>query len=222
MIGGVNDSRDVDEVRRREESLARLDETMVALRAFRAGDTGARDRLFTRYAGVVARIVATRLGRTRSRFADVEDIAQDALLRAFMRLDDFEARGEGAFRSWLARIVENEIRDAWRRDRTERRGGGRVRHLSELAVEEHSAGAGASPSQVYAGRELEEQREAALLGLGEFQRELINLREHCEMTFDEIAEELDLRSPDAARMAYNRASAALQGRVRGARGDSSC
>jgi RNA polymerase sigma factor (sigma-70 family) len=210
-----------DDPERREQSRAQLGQTIVQLEAFRRGDTAALDSLFRRYSNVVNRIVATRLGRTAARFAEIEDIAQEALMSAFRNLGEFEATGEGTFRNWLARIVENKVLDAWRRDQAQRRGGGRVQRLSEIVPEDDPRqrdgtipSPSPTPSEVYAGRELELQREAVLLQLGEFQRELVNLREHCGMTFDEVAAELDLRSPDAARMAYNRASQAVQERLR--------
>jgi RNA polymerase sigma-70 factor, ECF subfamily len=62
------------------------------------------------------RCAAFARGLARSR-ADGDDLYQEALLRAFSRLDTL--RDEGAFRTWLFRIVvsihRNHARSAWMR-----------------------------------------------------------------------------------------------------------
>ena len=77
------------------------------------------------------------------------------------------------------------------------------------------AGREPTPSQTSAARELETAREAALLGLSEYHREVLTLRDHCGMTFPEIANELDLGGQDAARMTYRRANEKLREALRG-------
>ena len=52
---------------------------------------------------------------SRARRHDVEDIAHDAFLRAFERLNDLTDRG--AFRSWLGAIVVHAVRSRMRRQR---------------------------------------------------------------------------------------------------------
>ncbi len=77
---------------------------------------------------------------------------QESLLDAFRAIDQFRHRSEGSFRNWLARIVENNVRDHARRGGALKRGGGKVRVFRDL-YESSSAGPelpgrDASPSQV--------------------------------------------------------------------------
>lgn len=43
---------------------------------------------------------------------DVDDVLQVTCLEAFLRIRQFEPRGNGAFQAWLLRIAENNLRDA--------------------------------------------------------------------------------------------------------------
>ena len=64
----------------------------------RDGDLGAFEILVERHRDVVYRVAARVLGED-----EADDATQDALLRAFHRLDDF--RGDGSFRAWLLQIA---------------------------------------------------------------------------------------------------------------------
>lgn len=76
-----------------------------------------------------------RVARTiLSRDVDCEDAVQEALLKAWMRLDTL--REEAYFETWLIRILINECRSLWRRGR-----GGEAELPENLAM----AADGASP-----------------------------------------------------------------------------
>ncbi|MCC6830602.1 MAG: sigma-70 family RNA polymerase sigma factor [Thermoleophilia bacterium] len=75
------------------------DDTELARRAAQ-GDLGAFEVLVARHRDVVVRVATRIVGRD-----DAEDVAQDALLRAFHNLRGY--RGDAPFRSWLLRIVHN-------------------------------------------------------------------------------------------------------------------
>ena len=66
----------------------------------RDGDEVAFAELVDRHSAVVHRVAARVVGAD-----DADDVAQDAFLRAFHRLERF--RGESPFRAWLLRIVQN-------------------------------------------------------------------------------------------------------------------
>jgi RNA polymerase sigma-70 factor (ECF subfamily) len=66
----------------------------------RNGDLDAFGILAERYRDVVYRVAARIVG-----VAEAEDITQDALLRAFHRLEQY--RGEAPFKAWLLRITQN-------------------------------------------------------------------------------------------------------------------
>lgn len=75
------------------------------------GDTVALELLYRRHAPFAIHLAARIEGTSR----DVEDIVQDAFLRAFERLNDLTDRA--AFRSWLGAIVVHAVRSRMRRAR---------------------------------------------------------------------------------------------------------
>ena len=70
----------------------------------RAGEPAAFETLVERHQEVVLRVASRIVGDD-----DAADVAQDAFLRAFHRLDRF--RGDAPFRSWLLRIAHNSALD---------------------------------------------------------------------------------------------------------------
>lgn len=75
------------------------------------GETAALEILYRRHAAFAIHLATRIEGSAR----DVEDIAHDAFLRAFERLNDLSDRG--AFRSWLGAIVVHAVRSRMRRGR---------------------------------------------------------------------------------------------------------
>ena len=65
----------------------------------------------------------------RSR-AEVEDIVQETLLRAFQGLDRYEAREDARLIDWMARIAENALRNLVQHQRAGKRDAG-----LEVAIE---------------------------------------------------------------------------------------
>jgi len=191
-----------------------LQTTLRLLAGARGDDRAALDELFARYAPRVRRIVALRLDRPIDRIADFDDVAQEALLRAFRGLDRFRGSSVGEFRNWLARIVENTIRDLLEQGDTRKRGEGNERCFGELGDDSLAssifAGVSPSPSEQAMGRELEQRVEAALLDLDERYREVIVLRKLCEMSYEEIAGELGLGEEGNARKICSRALRKLE------------
>lgn len=49
--------------------------------------------------------------------SDVDDLVQDVLLVVFREIDEFEWRGQGAFRAWLRTILAHRVRDYFRRQK---------------------------------------------------------------------------------------------------------
>lgn len=89
------------------------DEATLVAQA-RAGDRGAFGALVARYANVARRVARAVLGNPD----DADDAAQDAMLLALVKLDQFDPRRP--FGPWLLRIVANAATDR-RRRRTVRR-----------------------------------------------------------------------------------------------------
>ena len=70
----------------------------------------------------------------------------------------------------------------------------------------------ARPSEVLRGKEFEQMIAGALEKLDERQREVIDLRDHCEMTFAEISEEMG-GTAATLRSLYKRAKQDLRERL---------
>ena len=80
------------------------DPDQALLTAARRGDLDAFETLVKRHETVVYNLVRTLVGNR----ADVEDIAQEAFVRAYRFLKQF--RGDSTFRTWLFRVVVNTTR----------------------------------------------------------------------------------------------------------------
>ncbi len=124
------------------------DEAALVARV-RAGDRAAFGVLAERYAGVARRVARAVLGDPD----DADDAAQDALLSALVKLDQYDPRRP--FGPWLLRIVANAATDR-RRRRTVRR----VEQLDPALV----AG-GARPDATTERRALSARLRAALAEL---------------------------------------------------------
>ncbi len=180
--------------------------TVDLILAVRSGDRLAAEELFSRHLPRVRQIVALRMGKRLRDFVEIDDIAQDVLLKAHRDLDRFEARSDSAFRDWLATSVRCQLADLARKLDARKHGGGRQR---EALLSTALAGKEPSPSQLARVHELEERIEAALLELEAHQRELFVLRRLCEMPYADIATRLGITEVNA-RQAFSR----VQGRLR--------
>ncbi len=166
------------------------------LRRFRSGDASALDLLIARYRPRMVRWASGRLPSYARDLTETQDLVQDCLLRAFQRLDRIEIRGEGALQAYLRQALLNAIRMELRRV-------GR-RPQSELLTDEIRA-SGETPLERAIGRQTLERYERALERLRPEDRELVIA--HIEFGFShrELAEAFDKPSPNAARMALQRA-----------------
>ena len=120
---------------------------------------------------MAARVVGT---------AEADDVSQDALLRAYHRLDSF--RGEGSFRSWLLRIVHNTALNHLQRRVPEPVGGSDDIEQTVPATE-----GSREPVSRLERRERAERLELKLRNLRPEHRSVLVLRDLEGMAYDEIA-----------------------------------
>jgi RNA polymerase sigma-70 factor (ECF subfamily) len=85
----------------------------ILVRRARERDAGAREELFQRYREDAFRVAYRLLGQEQ----DALDVVQEALIKAFLGLEEFD--GRSGFRYWLLRIVGNTALD-WGRRRKRR------------------------------------------------------------------------------------------------------
>jgi RNA polymerase sigma-70 factor, ECF subfamily len=83
------------------------------LRRIRTSDSAAREELFERHRSESYRYAYRLLGNEQ----DALDVVQEAMLKAFAALEEFD--GRSGFRTWLLRIVTNTAYD-WGRRRKRR------------------------------------------------------------------------------------------------------
>jgi RNA polymerase sigma-70 factor (ECF subfamily) len=162
----------------------------------KAGDSMALDALIGRYLPRLRRWAKGRLPGWARDLADTQDLVQETVTQAFKRIDQFEPRGEGALQAYLRQALINRIRSEIRRV-------GRRPQSDEL--DSQAEAPGPSPLERVIGREAVERYERALARLRPADREAIVGRVEMGMTNEELADALGKHTPNAARMAVERA-----------------
>ena len=178
---------------------------MVLLERARSGDEGATDTLAARWLPRLQRWATGRLPPWARDLAETQDLVQESVFQAFKRIDGFEVRGDGALQAYLRQAVLNRIRMEIRRV-------GRRPTAGEL--DSNLTSDDPSPLELAVGRELVDRYEIALARLKPEDREAIIGRIEMGLSNEELAEALDKPSPNAARMAVERALVRLAKEMR--------
>lgn len=151
------------------------------------GDKRAFELLVAKYQRRVERLIS-RLIRDP---AEVEDVAQEAFIKAYRALPQF--RGESAFYTWLYRIAVNTAKNFLVSQ------GRRPRPLADAPIEEDGESFDAAdvvedintPDAVLHSRQVAETVNAAIEALPPDLRTALTLREIEGLTYEEIAEAMD-------------------------------
>ena len=151
------------------------------------GDTTAFEQLIERHQSLVAGTVARMLGSN----SDVEDIAQQVFIRVWKSAGRYVARAK--FTTWLLKITRNLVFNEMRRAK-------RHPHLpvqiepnaEEMPLKDEAT---ASPDATLLQTELQQAIENAITLLPETQRMALVLRRYDELSYEEIADVLDLSVP---------------------------
>src|SRR5882762_10242397 len=85
--------------------------TKALLLRAQTGEQQALGELYNRYLMRVLAAVRARLGAELRGKLESWDIVQDALMASLKNIQSFNQTSEGAFLNWLAKVVENRIRD---------------------------------------------------------------------------------------------------------------
>lgn len=187
-----------------------LTHSVQLARAAQQGDREALDKLFRLYHDQVRRIARIRMGRRIRSRMDSGDLVQNTYLVATRKIEGFEPRSHGSIIQWLARILENQIRDAARGLRAERRDLDREIGFGDLAGERresavHPQAAGRIPADQVSDQELSEIYDACVSELEGDYREVLLLRDYAGLDWDRITEELDRPTSRATQQLYQRA-----------------
>jgi RNA polymerase sigma-70 factor (ECF subfamily) len=151
--------------------------------------SAARDREFAELALPHLPYV-TRVARALARDeSDAEDLVQETFLRAYRYWDSFQAGTD--CRRWLAQICRNVMADSQRRQRLE----DPVEHAqleSMAAVQMHEAALAAGLGDMYTRLDLGPAILAAIGRLEPIFRDVVVLSDIEELTYDEIAAQLEI------------------------------
>jgi len=173
---------------------AAADPVLVA--AYRNGDQRAAAELVRRHAPALGRFLYSS-GADRD---DIEDLVQEALFRAFRKLDSWH--GGASFRAWLLAIGGNLLRDQFR-----------SRKGRTVPIEERDVPDQADPHADLTAGETEERVRRGIAGLPRLQREVFLLRAQEGSAYEQIAAALGT-TPGAARVHYHNAVKRLKELVR--------
>ena len=140
-----------------------------AVARVRSGETEAFRSLVERHTRAVYRLAYRLTGNQH----DAEDVVQEAFLRAFKRLDDFEERSQ--FGSWLHRIAANCAYDLLRaRARDQLRL--RPAEDEEDGIERHVPSPQPGPERLAAGQEVRSRLHHAMEHMSALERTACTLR----------------------------------------------
>src|SRR5207244_13597050 len=167
-----------------------VSDELTLVQAVKSGDVSAFEELVRRYDRNVFRI-AQHITQNRE---DAEDVVQDAFLKAYSNLEQFQ--GQSKFYTWLVRIAVNEALMKLRRRRPERT----VSLDEEVKTEDDSlprevADWSPNPEQQYSQAELREILTRTIQGLPPGFRTVFVLRAVEGLSTEATAQALALSIP---------------------------
>lgn len=165
------------------EAEAHEDRELVA--KARTGDRRAFGKLVEKYQ---RRVYSLAFGILRQR-EDAWDVAQEAFVKAYKKLDRFE--GNAAFYTWLYRITYNlsidTLREKARRDTVDLNESRKIEEALESDGQPHE-----HPDQMAQRKELHRVLQEAMKKLSDKHRAIIVLREVEGLSYEEMAEVLGI------------------------------
>ena len=171
------------------------------------GDLRAFDLLVLKYQGRIAALVS----RYVSDAGEVEDVTQEAFIKAYRALGTF--RGDSAFYTWLFRIAANAAKNHLVA-KGRRPGADATIEDAEGFDEGGLLSESASPEALAMGEELAEVVESALNELPDELKAALTLREFDGLSYDDIADVLGC-PVGTVRSRIFRAREAIDQRVKG-------
>jgi RNA polymerase sigma-70 factor (ECF subfamily) len=159
------------------------DATLVAMA--RSGDSSAFDELSRRH----SRRVLHKIYRITNNWQDAEDVLQDSLMRAYIRLHTFECRA--SFSTWLTRIAINTALMLLRKEKRA------WRFATDSALDDDAQSEmwelrdhRDNPEQHYAREQRVNLLRGAMLQLRPQSRRVVELHQASELSTKEIAQSL--------------------------------
>ncbi len=186
-------------------------EEELVLRAV-AGDRGAIVKLLGRSRQALCKYVRLKVPTALRGVVDAEDIVQDTHIEVFRNIETFEPREAGSLERWVRTIAVRKLRDAVRKQRAAKRGGGAApaREVPEavgdsmVALLDLVAGPDKTASSVLARAEAVGMMQVAMSQLPEDFRRVLWLTHIEERPVAEVAAEMG-RSAGAIRVLSHKA-----------------
>ena len=179
-------------------------EDVRLMRLVARGDTAAFEELIERHQALVIGTVARMLGSN----SDVEDIAQQVFIRVWKSAGRYVPRAK--FTTWLLKITRNLVFNELRRSK--RRAYVPIQidpNTEEIPLKDEAA---QSPDASLLETELQQAIDKAIAELPETQRMAVILRRYQDLSYEQIADVLDLSVP-AVKSVLFRARTELRARL---------
>jgi RNA polymerase sigma-70 factor (ECF subfamily) len=181
----------------------------ATIRAVLSGDKEAYGALVERHSQTLFRVAFRITGNE----ADADDVVQEAFLRGYRKLENFESRSN--FGTWIYRIAVHCALDSIKRRRSDeisRVGEENDPEQDRVQVADETAG----PDRLLLSGEIGAMRETAMTSLTPTERTAFVLRHLEDCTTQQIAEALGIE-PNAAKQAVFRAVHKMRSRLAGLR-----
>jgi RNA polymerase sigma-70 factor (ECF subfamily) len=157
-------------------SISQANESELVIRA-QDGDRNAFSELVCNHAQGVMNVIYRMCGDMQL----AEDAAQETFIRVWLRLSSYSPRV--SLRNWLYRIAVNAAIDMLRKEK----------RIMPQAVEDlHLLDSQPGPEAMLASAESTRMVQAAVLTLPDASRAVLVLREYEDLSYQEIAESLDI------------------------------
>lgn len=169
-----------------DENLQKASSDEAIVKRVQQGDVGAYNILVIKYQHKVAQIISKFVGNS----ADVNDVAQEAFIKAYKAINNF--RGESSFYTWLYRIVVNAAKTYLESNSK------RKNHIDVDSEEFQSIDSQGvltsreSPDKIIESQELQQVILSAMNELPEELRQAIMLREVEGMSYEDMADLLQI------------------------------
>lgn len=163
----------------------------LLIERIKAGDMAAYNDIVARY---YDRIFA-RVSQLLKNKQDAEEVTQDAFIRAHRGLENF--RGDASFSTWLYQIATNLAHNRyWYWFRRKRDQSISLDHPltddGSLTLENVMPCAGESPAEAAVTQEFVDRVSECMRGLNEKHKEVLILRNVKNLSYDEIAQQLEI------------------------------
>ncbi|MFQ3549168.1 MAG: sigma-70 family RNA polymerase sigma factor [Armatimonadota bacterium] len=180
------------------------EEERALIQRCKNGEIGAFDELITKY----EKRVFNYAYRVAGNYDDANDVAQEALIRVYNSLHTF--RGDANFTTWMYRIVTNVFLDDRKKQKAHRKVSlDEYIDLDENSVTRQFEDNSPTPEVVIEKKEKDQFVQNAISTLPEYQKIIVTLYHIEDLSYEEIAEILQLPI-GTVKSRLNRARLALK------------